>query len=254
LKQSPAAKYSKGSRVTTSFGSGTVESYRAEDSIYTVILDAEDDNHPNRMHVTEDSLFPFKPRYEVGSKVETPYGPGIVESYRDSDKIYGVKYVWDDNGSAVGYLNGSAIQPYVHEIKLHTIPVSEHPETSAPLGAKFPASGSETDVKGWLAGEGFDELLQERLKGYTGARLLSESKDEIVATIGYREAVRLWNLLHQGGDNKDSSHGDQKENKNNSGSGSSGSASKPDSNELDNNEEEEEEDDEEEEEEGGDHS
>jgi len=204
------------------------------------------------MQVTEDQLHPFKPRYEVGSKVQTPYGPGIVESYRDSDRIYGIKYIWDDNGSAVGYLNGAVIQPYVHEIKLHTIPVPEHSETSAqPLGAKFPASGSETDVKGWLAGEGFDETLQERLKSYTGARLLSESKEEIVATIGYREAVRLWHLLHQGGENKDSSQGDQKENKNNSGSGSSGS--KPESNELDNNEEEDEEEDDEEEE-GADHS
>jgi len=246
-KYSVAPKFSKGSRVSTSFGGGTVESYRAEDSIYTVVLDVEDEEiPPNRMHVTEDQLHPFKPKYEVGSKVQTAYGPGTIESYRDDDRVYGVKYVWDDNGSAVGYLNGLAIQPYVEpsqEIKFHTIPVSERADNFAPLGAKFPASGSETEVKGWLAGEGFDETLQERLKSYTGARLLAESKEEIVASIGYREAVRLWNLLHPASENKDSSHGDHKEHPAPSHSGSS----KPESSELDNEEDDEEEEDEEEE-------
>jgi len=200
---------------------------------------------PNRMHVTEDQLHPFKPKYEVGSKVQTAYGTGTIESYRDDDRIYVVKYNWDDNGTAVGYLNGLAIQPYVEsqEIKFHTIPVSERADTLAPLGAKFPASGSETEVKGWLAGEGFDESLQERLKGYTGAQLFAESKEEIVASIGYREAVRLWNLLHPASENKDSSHGDHKEHPAPSHSGSS----KPESSELDNEEDDEEEDDEEEE-------
>jgi len=247
-KYSPAPRYSKGSRVSTSFGSGTVESYRAEDSIYTVVLDVEDENPPNRMHVTEDQLHPFKQKYEVGSKVQTAYGPGTIESYRDEDRIYGVKYIWDDNGSAVGFLNGSAIEPYVesHEIKLHTIPVPERTETSAPLGAKFPASGSDTEVKAWLAGEGFDETVRERLKGYTGAQLLAERKEEIVQTIGYREAVRLWNLLHPSGEeNKDIPQGDQPS-KNNSGSGSSSDANK------DKGEEEDEEEEDEEEEEGTD--
>jgi len=248
-KHSVAPKFSKGSRVSTSFGPGTVESYRAEDSIYTVVLDVEDvETPPNRMHVTEDQLHPFNPKYGVGAKVQTAYGPGIIESYRDDDRIYGVKYVWDDNGSAVGYLNGSAIQPYVesHEIKLHTIPVSERKETFVPLGAKFPTSGSEDDVKLWLAGEDFDEPLQERLKGYTGAQLFAESKKELVASLGYREADRLWNLLHPAGsENKDSAQGDRNPNQNNSLSSGNG-ASKPESNQLGNEEDDEEEEEDEE--------
>jgi len=183
------SKYPVGARVSTTFGAGTVEAYRAEDQIYTVVLDADEGYSQNRSFVSEDGLSEFRPKFDIGSKVLTPYGPGKVKDYRDSDKIYGVQYTWDDNGTAVGYLTKDALEPF---FELSSEP-SERAEN------KFPASGDEAKVQEWLKEHGFDDMVRDRLKAYSGARLLKEVKKELLALSGGREGLRLWQILHPEG-------------------------------------------------------
>jgi hypothetical protein len=194
-----APKFSPGTRVSTSFGPGVVEAYRSDDKIYTILVDADDDAPRSRSYLTEEGIGPFRPKYPVGSRVQTPYGHGVIESYRDEDKIYGVKYIWDDNGGAVGYLPKESIEPYVEQLNVQTIPVASESQDVKRSGSKFPASGEEAGVQEWLATQGYDEQARSRLKGYNGARLFGETKKEIMALVGGREGLRLFNTLHPEG-------------------------------------------------------
>jgi hypothetical protein len=197
----PTPKFPTGSRVSTSFGPGTVESFRPDDQIYTILLDVDDEEQPRtRSFVAEEGLLPFRPKYDIGEKVQTPYGQGVIESYRDSDRIYGVKYVWDDNGGAVGYLTKEAIEPYVEPLfrqVINTLPVSAEPEVRVVSDAKFPGHGDKAAVQEWLKGQGYEELHRARLD-FTGSGLFGVEKDEIKSLIGAREGLRLWQTLHPG--------------------------------------------------------
>jgi len=204
-KAEAKVKYPPGSRVSTSFGPGRVESYRSDDQIYTILLDVDDEDTPAaRSFVPEEGVWEFRPKYHIGEKVKTPYGTGVIDSYRDSDRIFGVKYEWDDNSEASGFLSKEAIEPYAEhsfhaETVIHTIPVSSHYEptdSKSSVPSKLSDSADESGVQAWLASQGFEELVRNRFKGYTAARLLAESKKEIIELAGGREGLRLYKLLH----------------------------------------------------------
>jgi hypothetical protein len=102
-----------GAKVQTPYGPGVVEKTRARDNMYEVTLDWKlDQGAPARAFLLEDEITRFDPVFPSGTKVQTPYGPGVVEKTRARDNMHEVILDWtlDNNIPARAYLLEDQIQ------------------------------------------------------------------------------------------------------------------------------------------------